>query len=172
MTNKMNRFCIPVSIAAGFLALSCLSDAKAEPASSDLSAALRVCIDESDDKLRLACYDREVAELSQPAAELSPTVADAPAPGPGEAAASEKKFGIPPKPDKNELMELTATVVKFSKGANIKVTVWLDNDQVWRQKYSAKFRMKVGDQVIIKKGSFGGYTLIRKGRQIAVTRVQ
>ena len=186
----VNRSYIPVSIAAGFLALSCLPDAKAEPASNDLPEALRACIEESDDALRLACYDREIAELT-------PIEANVPAPGPGEAASSEdkqvapvlsasqapdvaqatersevEKFGTTPKYEKKGLMELTATVVEFSKGANSILTVSLDNGQVWRQKYSGKFRVQVGDQVTIKKGDFGGYTLIRKGRRITVRRVQ
>ena len=61
MQKTMNRFCIAVFVAAGFLTLFCLSDAKAEPASNDLPEALRACIDEPDDALRLACYDREIA---------------------------------------------------------------------------------------------------------------
>ena len=161
----MNRFRIPVSIATGFLALSCLSNAKAEPASNGLSEALRACIDESDDMLRLACYDREIADFS-------PTAASVPAIGPGEPASSEEKFGKAPERSKNELMELTATVVKVSKGANLKFIVWLDNGQVWQQKYSGKFRIQVGDQVTINKGKFGGYSLTRKGRRSSVTRVQ
>ena len=162
----MTRTCIPLSIFTGFLALSSLSTVKAEPVPTGLPEALQKCVNESDDTLRLACFDREMDTLSQAAA-------SAPAPDPVDTASSEEQFGITPKREDNEeLVELTATVEKVTFGTNRIFTVWLDNDQVWRQEYMGTFRVKAGDVVIIRKGSFGGYSLKNKGRKTSVNRVR
>jgi len=162
----MIRTCIPLSIFAGLLALSSLSVVKAESALTDLPEALQECINESDDTLRLACFDREMRKLSQ-------TAISAPAADPVDKASSEEKFGVTPKREENEeLMKLTATVVKVSVGATRIFTIWLDNDQIWQQKYSGTFHIKAGDEVTIAKGSFGGYSLFRNGRKVSVNRVQ
>ena len=162
----MIRTCIALSIFTGSLALSFLSVVKAESASTDLPEALQECVHESDDTLRLACFDREMGKLSQAGA-------SEPAADPVDTASTEEKFGVAPKREDNkELMELTATVVKVSFGANRIFTVRLDNDQVWRQEYMGTFHIKAGDVVTITKGSFGGYSLMRNGRRAKVTRVQ
>ena len=162
----MIRTCIPLSIFAGLLALSSLSVVKAESALSGLPEALQECVNESDDTLRLACFDREMGKLSE-------TAESTPAAEPADTASSEEKFGIAPKREESkELMNLTATVVEVSFSTNRTFTIWLDNDQVWRQKYSGSFRIKAGDEVTIAKGGFGGYSLKRKGRQVSVNRVK
>ena len=166
----MIRTCIPLSILTGLLALSFLSVVKAESASTGLPKALQECVNESDDTLRLACFDREMGKLSQTAA--SSPVADALAADPVDTASSEEKFGIVPKVDKKELTELTATVVEVAVSSNRIFTVRLDNNQIWRQKYLGTFHIKAGDEVTITKGNFGGYSLKRKGRQVAVNRVK
>ena len=91
----MIRTCIPLSIFAGLLALSSLSVVKAESALTDLPEALQECINESDDTLRLACFDREMRKLSQ-------TAISAPAADPVDKASSEEKFGVTPKREENE----------------------------------------------------------------------
>jgi hypothetical protein len=162
----MIRSCIPLSILTGLLALSFQSVVKAESASTGLPKALQECVNESDDTLRLACFDREMGKPGQAAA--SAPVAD-----PVDTASSEQKFGIIPKSEENkELMELTATVVKVATSASRIFTVKLDNDQIWRQKYIGIFHIKAGDVVTITKGNFGGYSLKRKGRQVSVDRVK
>jgi len=161
----MIRSCIPLSILTGLLALSFQSVVKAESASTGLPKALQECVNESDDTLRLACFDREMGKLSQ-------ATASAPVVDPVDTASSEEKFGIIPKSDKKELVEIRATVVKVAIGTNRIFTVLLDNDQIWRQKYIGTFHIKAGDVVAITKGNFGGYSLKRKGRQVAVNRVK
>jgi hypothetical protein len=139
----MIRICSPLSILTGLLALSSLSVAKAETASTGLPKALQECVNESDDTLRLTCSDREMGKISQAA--VSAAAAD-----PVDTAFSEQKFGIIPKSDrKEELTELTATVVKVAIGTSRIFTVKLDNDQIWRQKYIGTFHIKAGDVVTI-----------------------
>ena len=161
----MTRMCIPLSILAGLLALSAPPVVKAESASSGLPEALRDCVNESDDMLRLACFDREMGKLNQAATgarEVDPV----------DTASSEEKFGIIEKSDKKELTEIQATVVKVATSSNRIFAVLLNNDQVWRQKYVGTFHIKAGDVVTITKGNFGGFNLERNGRQVAVVRVK
>ena len=164
----MNRFSIPFSITAILLASSGLPEAWAEQALDKVPETLRACVEEEDDALRLACYDREVAKLGSMPAD-APSVAAAQVPQRTE----EEAFGQPPlKLDPNEqLMEITATVTKIQKGAGI-VTVWLDNSQIWQQKYSGSFLIREGDKVTVKKKSLGGYRLENRGRRIDVKRVK
>ena len=180
----MIRTCIPLSVLAGLLALLPLSVVKAESSSSGLPKALQECVDESDDTLRLACFDREMGKLSQaaasapvaasaPAAVSEPVPASAPVADPVDTASSEEQFGIMFKGEKEELTEITATVVKVAVSANRIFTVKLDNDQIWRQKYIGIFHIKAGDVVTIEKGSFGGgYSLRLQGRMVAVNRLK
>jgi len=161
----MIRICIPLSILTGLLALSSPSVVKAESASSGLPEALQECVNESDDTLRLACFDREMGKLSQTAASASEAE-------PVDTASQKEKFGIIKKSEKKELGEITATVVQVAVSTNRIFTIRLDNDQIWRQKDSGTFQIRSGDVVTITKGNFGGYRLKRKGRQVSVNRVK
>ena len=162
----MNRICIPLSVLAGLLALSPLSVVGAESASSNLLQSLKDCVKVSDNTDRLDCFDREMGKLGQ--TEAIPMVKE-----PVDTASQEEKFGIVEKKDMNEeLTEIKATVVKVANRSNRTFTVFLDNDQIWRQKYVGSFHIKAGDLVTIIKGNFGGFTLELNGRREAVDRVK
>lgn len=164
----------------GLLALSSLSVASAESGSTGVPESLLGCVDESDDKRRLACFDREMAKLGQAepmAGQAKPVAGKAePAPAmadPVDAASSEEKFGIVEKSEnKKELTEISAKVVKVSRSSNRIFTIWLDNDQAWRQKNTGSFQIYSGDAVTITKGNFGGFHLKRRGRSAQVIRVK
>ena len=61
----MIRICIPLFILTGLLALAPLSVTGAEATSGSLFQALKECTSVSDDKDRLACFDRAMGDLSQ-----------------------------------------------------------------------------------------------------------
>lgn len=72
-----------------------------------------------------------------------------------------------------ELTEISATVTEVSKRPYGEHVVTLDNGQVWTEKQAESgFRVKVGDTVIIKKGTFGGYRIVRGSRSSAAVRVE
>lgn len=158
----MNRFSVSIYLVLILLASSGLSELRADKNLESLPDSLKACVDEEDDALRLACYDREVPRWGAiPTSEISQQQ-------------KEEGFGQPPLEahDKDELTEITVKVTKIHKGGD-KVTVWLDNDQVWQQKYAKPFLIKVGDEVIIeKKSMIGGHRLKARGRHIEVKRVK
>ena len=53
------------------------------------------------------------------------------------------------------------------------VEVTLENGQVWRQKDTVSFNVRVGDAIEIEAGAFGAYYMKRagQGRMIRVQRV-
>lgn len=164
-SKTMNRICISLSILTGLLTLAPLSVVGAETTSSSLFQALKECTTVSDNMDRLACFDREMGNLSQ-------ANVTAPVKEPVDMASQEEKFGIVEKEKSDELVEIRATVVRVANRSNRNFTVLLDNDQIWRQRYTGGFQIKAGDEVTIIKGNFGGYNLELKGRREAVERVK
>jgi hypothetical protein len=158
-----------------------------------LPAGVRACASEGDDARRLSCYDREIARFDQerravvaPSATAEVTTAAAAATAavsPAPTAAPDAKFGYRGDIARKELDEqaaategvdrLEATITEVSSRAHGELVVTLDNGQVWAQKApDSKMRLKVGDQVTIKKASLGSYVLMAAGRSTRVTRVQ
>ena len=125
-----------------------------------------------------------------PPAKPAPAVTSAPAPAPAStpvpAAATEAsadplaQFGMnaelasQQETEKVELDEITAVAVEVTKRTRGEHRVTLDNGQVWTEKDAESyFRVKVGDTVIIKKISMGGYRMVGRGnRSSAVKRIK
>ena len=76
------------------------------------------------------------------------------------------------KPD--ELTEISATVTDVRKRGYGELVVTLENGQVWTEKEKESgFRIKEGDTVTIRQGTFGGYRMIgRSNRSSQVVRVK
>jgi len=136
-----------------------------------LPATLQVCADQLEDRQRLACYDREVAQL-RTLASAKPNVA---APSPAEAFGLRGPITVEEQAHQTaqqNLEQITARIVKLAKQPHGEYVVTLDNDQVWEQKSSiANFHLMVGEQITIKRGLLGAFTLINSTRRTAsVTR--
>lgn len=142
------------------------------------------CTEISDDVRRLACYDRaagtQLTADEVVSAEPKPTpvaVAES-ASAPATASEVVDEFGMTPElagsqPEKEtELREISAKVVKLSKRPRGEFVVTLDNGQTWTEKRKENgFRVKVGDTVVIKKGSFtGAYRMVGRGRRSSQVR--
>jgi hypothetical protein len=110
----------------------------------------------------------------------SPESASAPAAAPGAPVDPVAQFGMNPElasqqeTQKVELDEITAVAVEVTKRIRGEHVVTLDNGQVWTEKDAESyFRVKVGDTVIIKKISMGGYRMVGRGnRSSAVKRIK
>lgn len=178
----MNHKWIRLLLLAGIL-----SAAIPLASAQDLSAALASCRAEKDDALRLACYDREVAKLGQPASVTAAPAAAAPAAAAPQAAAPkspEEQFGYRGAIAREErdrdvqetraLSELVATVTGISTRGDGTLVMTLDNGQVWAQnRPDAFFRIKVGEQVKIEPATLGSYLLISPAKRTArVTRLK
>jgi hypothetical protein len=139
------------------------------------------CTDLKRDAARLACFDREVAQLTQgPAgvasAPTSPTtsVAAAAPVAPRQqpsAASKQDEFGLSgdlarkraevQMDAEKPLDSIDAAVTKVTTKPYGELVVELDNGQVWQQLEAKKnFEIKEGARVHIKKGAMGSFFLI------------
>lgn len=141
-----------------------------------LPPTLRACVGIADDKVRLACLDREIALLENasvhnPAATVVLT--------------PEQKLGLPQKrveqieapvgaPAPATVKGLEAHIAKASGDAAGHAVVELDNGQVWQQIDSQSgFSPRSGDLAKISKGAMGSFWLSLDSRRAArVKRVR
>jgi hypothetical protein len=165
-------------------------------AAEEIPARLRACTSEQDDARRLSCYDREMGHTPPPAASAGaapattlpappapPVATTAPVVAPAPAS-TEDSFGYRGTIARKEMdrqreaeeatEELVANVKEMGALPRGERVITLDNGQVWVQKGQEKVvRLKVGDQVTIRRASFGSFMLSPpSGQAIRVTRVQ
>ena len=148
---------------AAVLALATRASLAAAP---DPLANIRQCAADSDDRSRLACYDKQFRVLdARVAASAQPKIA---ATEPGSApATAEQRFGMngqversnpttqPPKID--HLAGRIAAVGYKPRGEAI---IKLENGQVWEEAEGEDpVNLKVGDPVTIDTGVMGAYWL-------------
>jgi hypothetical protein len=173
----MNRLQMFSWVLVGVACCGCATAADALPPS------LRVCMKETDATHRLACFDRESAVLAGESAPVARQADPAPArqaaPAPtataGAAAATaqsaEDKFGYRGNMaradidkqkaiEQQEFEQLTAKVTELETLPNGGMMLTLDNGQIWQQKTADRaIRVKVGDQVTIKRGALSSFLL-------------
>lgn len=153
--------------------------------SQTLPPALIACAIEKKDKVRLECFDREVARVVQGAANGSAGVAPAPsvpaqpapaAPAvaatqpPPAPASAEDEFGLSgelarkrraERQEKPAPTELRAAVAKVSQRPYGEYVIELDNGQVWEQpEKKSSFQIKPGDTVRITPGAMGSFFMV------------
>ncbi|MEM8981693.1 MAG: hypothetical protein AAGC71_01610 [Pseudomonadota bacterium] len=75
--------------------------------------------------------------------------------------------------DKSAPDRLTAAVASVSTTASGRFRITLDNEQTWTQTESARFRLREGDAVEIRRGQLGAYFLKKQGknRSVRVRRI-
>jgi hypothetical protein len=157
---------------------------------------------ESDAARRLACFDRESAQLvkdststarksappaAAPAAAAAAPAATTPAPAANAPAPSpQDKFGYRGNIARAEIDKqseearsqaevLTAKVTELSTLAHGEVLLTLDNGQVWQQKRGDRgMRIKVGDEVTIRRATLGSFLLTTQAAKgsMRVSRVK
>jgi hypothetical protein len=142
------------------------------------TAPFMACAAEKDDGRRLACFDAAVSQAKAQPAPSTEAAAAAAAP----ALTKEEKFGLrgdlkeekaKKAPELIELESVTGKVTKLAAKPHGELIVTLDNGQVWYEiQANTALRVKVGDQVTIKAGALGSYSLVANGRSSKVTRVR
>lgn len=153
----------------GFCCTAGLAEAVAQ-----VPEALRACVSQKEDAQRLSCYDREIARLDQ----QTQVATAAPTPVPAVATAPEKELGLRAPVARNEAQrrkaeQLQGRITDISLRPHGERVVTLDNDQVWAEKAAEPLmRLKVGDEVTIKRGVLGSFLLVSSGRSARVIRVQ
>ena len=149
------------------------------------------CASLRKDSSRLACFDREVAELTASAqsvqpAQVPPVPAAPPAPvvtatPPRNAISKEDEFGVSgnlarkrsdeKKTADTPLQELRATVANVKTKPYGELILELDNGQVWEQpEKKSTFLVKAGEGVAIRQHKLGSFFLTTDAG--AVTRVR
>ena len=140
------------------------------------------CREVETERLRLECYngiaDRLVAELE---AAVAPVALDAPKTPEAAATESENLFGksaegtsaiIAEAAGVEEVDEIVARVTRVVKDGRGRLVLVLDNQQRWRQVSSERFKIKVGDEVVIRDAALGSFVLQQRsgGRKTKVRR--
>jgi hypothetical protein len=138
------------------------------------------CASQKRDAARLACFDREVAKLTQPEKSVAPThasraqsmptaVSVAATPQPS-ARTQEDEFGVSgdlarkrtaaQKSTEAPLQELHATVASVKQKPYGELVMELDNGQVWEQpERKLTFLIKEGERITIKQHKLGSFFL-------------
>lgn len=163
-------------------------------AQSGMAERLAACSQERDDALRLACYDREAAQLAVARQQATPADASVNTNTPeskaeSQSGSAEDGFGVygsevarqrgaqgskaeGSKTD-TKLKRLTATVTAVSQRPRGELVVTLGNGQVWLQKTpESYFPIKIGDEVSITRGALNSFYLAAASRSTQVTRIQ
>lgn len=159
--------------------------ASAQTSADALPQDLLDCADEQDLLQRLACYDREIAELEATPAAAAATDPDSVPSLHADGEASVKREVAPEAAQAapvaataaaaaEEPAAISATVIEIRQRPRGEMIILLDNEQIWEQKHAdTRFRLSVGDTATIKKSAFGGYRLFGDGnRSIQVERTQ
>ena len=138
------------------------------------------CASQKRDATRLACFDREVAKLTQPAKSVVPTPVDPTSPGPSAPiVATEQHKNLSPKDDEfgvsgdlarkraqatksvnAPLQELHASITGIKSKPYGELVLELDNGQVWEQtEKKSTFIIKAGEQIVINQHKLGSFFL-------------
>jgi hypothetical protein len=133
-----------------------------------LPPSLRACMAERDDARRLACFDREAAQLGPQSAATATAAASgaAPAAATPEPLTAEQRFGFrgevareaiaEKKAAAPQLERLESTVTAVARRGSIDWIVTLENGQQWAQiSTGTPYTIRVGDAVTINPGALG-----------------
>ena len=131
---------------------------------------------------RVSCYD-DIVDSRYPADSRAGVETNKPPASPESAAIPDalSLFGTHDSEAKRivenslaieQISQIEATVVNVRESASMKLTVVLDNGQIWRQLDNQPMRLKSGETVIVRKASLGSFLMEKKsgGRSIRVKR--
>lgn len=174
---------------AGLATMASLTAAP-QAISQGLTPGLRACMAERDDARRLACFDRETAQLGQPSPDTATSAAPAsarataPASATPEPLTAEQRFGFRGEVAREAIAEkkaavpqlerLESTVTAVARRGSIDWIVTLENGQQWAQvSTGTPYTIRVGDAVTINPGALGSFLLTGpSGRATRVRRAR
>jgi len=154
---------VTLSLLGVGLAASVTASSQLAPAEEFLG-----CREVESERLRLECYDgiadRLMAELE---ASVAPAALDASKTPEAAETESANLFG-----KSAGVEEIVARVTRVVKDGRGRLDLVLDNQQRWRQVSSERFKVKVGDEVVIRKAALGSFALQQRsgGRKTKVRR--
>jgi hypothetical protein len=145
-----------------------------------LPDSLRACAAESDSARRLACYDREVARLTQPLITAHATLPSTASTVAEHSPADEFGLGeervrkLKAQEGTAALKAVTAHVTAVSQLPYGRQRIALDNAQVWEQtEEDWGFNPHSGAAVMITRGALGGFWMASDAHQkVRVKRIR
>lgn len=176
MLQQFSRVATPLVLFACALAVPAAAKEKLPTARPAQIQELYACRDLTDAAARLACFDREVGELSSAdqAREITFTDRDtAKKARRGLFGFSFPKFGGIFGGDEDEVKEIETTIRSASIDKSGKYTLVMEDDAVWVQIDTTKLprQPKPGQKVKIKVATMGSYfATIDGGRTIRMKR--
>lgn len=122
--------------------------------------SLTACAQLTADAPRLACFDREIAEIGKSGEGLSKSSDAAPTPEQRFGFADAQARALQPKPAPASPSAEHARIVSVSEGANGRRIFLLDNSQIWQQiELERDFSVRAGQPVTISNGALGSFWL-------------
>jgi hypothetical protein len=176
MLQPVSRLTAPLVLAALVAAMPAAAKDKAPPATPAQIKELYACRDIADAAARLACFDREVGELSAADQAREIVFTDK------ETAKKTRRglFGFSfPKlggifgGDEDEINEIDTVIRSVSMDRSGKYTLVMEDDAVWTQIDTTKLprQPKPGQKIHIKTATMGSYfATIEGGRAIRLKR--
>jgi hypothetical protein len=151
-----------------FAALICVA-ATSGTGAAELPEPLEACVAMRRDSERLACYDRAVEALGSGAA--------APAPSPADMFGANVDTENSPEDSDNkrdELRQISGSVISTRHGEDGMIILTLDNGQVWRQQDgNVTLTIDSGDPVTVVRASMGTFRITdKRGRSARFKRLR
>lgn len=137
------------------------------------------CRDVESERLRLECYDGIADRLmAEPETSVAPLAVGAPITPETAETEPENLFGKSAEDtsaiiaEAEDVDEAVARVIRVVKDGRGRFLIVLDNQQRWRQIGSDRFKIKVGDEVVIRAAALGSFSLQQRsgGRKTKVRR--
>ncbi len=163
---------------------------------SNFELELQRCSQVNADSLRLTCFDKLVVELSSATGIEKDKVVNSETSSvkiTTENVVSAQEVNEVPVVTKQQvddfakhqvekteeeklgqITEITASITKLKKLIRGEYQITLDNEQLWQQKGDTKISLKVGQRVVLTKGSLGAVYLKKEStnKRIRVRRLQ
>ncbi|GAW95032.1 hypothetical protein [Colwellia marinimaniae] len=133
----------------------------AQGQTTNLAADIKVCRQISQDQARLTCFDA-LSQQKLSVSKLASTSVTA-----GQVALTAEQIDAFAKEQvkktteelANEINSISLTISKLTKTPRGKWNIFFENGQKWQQKDTIKFKLKVGQQVILTKGALSAVFL-------------
>lgn len=166
-----------------YLWIAAFSSLLTVQAHASIEQQLVQCAAIADDMSRLQCYDQLGKGVSQHVATVKTSKDDVTQSYHASTAVEHSqqnaqtqvdKFGIREKAPEPELNDIKSTTTAVTKNPHGSLVIDLSNGQRWQQIGSAFFRLKQGQNVVVKRAALGSFLLSVDGlnSSIRVKRLQ
>ena len=128
--------------------------------SSQINDEIATCSKEKQSAARLACYDDIASKMAEIVSESKQQL--------------KQQFGKIQAHPADSIEKLYMTIAKIKKDPYGAMIITFDNDQVWKQTQTRRYRLKTGNKIYIERGALGSFMLGQDetNNQIRVKRIK